>query len=173
MKYIITERQYKVISEEVSPRIKEIIFNKLLRDMKGAELFEDNDDIWAIDPDEKYWYFQLEKDGTLWWRWDFFDNFFRLFSMERKEYEPLIEDMVEDILNRKVGTSHILQYFSPLRVEDILNRKVGTSHRHINQFKDWVEDILNRKVGTSVESHGSWLPAVEDILNRNKKKSIE
>ncbi len=151
MKYIITERQYKVISEEVSPRIKEIIFNKLLNDMKGAELIKDNDDIWAIDPDEKYWYFQLEKDGTLWWRWDFFDNFFRLFSMERKEYEPLIEDMVEDILNRKVGTS-VESHGSWLpAVEDILNRKVGTSY---------YLDITNFK-------------KVEDILNRNKKKSIE
>ena len=149
MKYIITERQYKIISEEVSPRLKDIIFNKLLNDMKNAEIIEDNDDIWAIDPDEKYWYFQLKKDGTLWWRWDFFNDFFRLFSMERKEYEPLIRDMVEDILNRKVGTSLAGLLKHTTEVEDILNRKVGTSSSSPANRPSSVEDILNRKVGTS------------------------
>jgi hypothetical protein len=122
MKYIITERQYKIISEEVSPRLKDFIFNKLLNDMKGAELIEDNGSIWAIDPDEKYWYFELEKDGTLWWRTSFFRNFFRLFSLEQDEYEPLIRDMVGDILNRKVHTSMSSWASNKFEVQDILNR---------------------------------------------------
>jgi hypothetical protein len=151
MKYIITERQYKIISEEVSPRIKDIIFNKLLNDMKGAELIEDKGSIWVIDPDEKYWYFELEKDGTLWWRWDFFDNFFRLFSMERKEYEPLIRDMVGDILNHKVGTSQATQILDGSKVEDILNRKVGTSRRYEHRNNHVVGDILNRQKKKSEE----------------------
>jgi hypothetical protein len=151
MKYIITERQYKIISEEVSPRIKDIIFNKLLNDMKGAELIEDKGSIWVIDPDEKYWYFELEKDGTLWWRWDFFDNFFRLFSMERKEYEPLIRDMVGDILNHKVGTSQATQILDGSKVEDILNRKIGTSRRYEHRNNHVVGDILNRQKKKSEE----------------------
>ena len=123
MKYIITENQYRLINEEVSPRLKDFIFNKLLEDMKGAELIEDKfSSIWAIDPDEKYWYFVLLKDGTLWWRPDFFHNFFRLFSMGQKEFEPLIRDMVGDILNRKVGTSGAFESLHPLQVGDILNR---------------------------------------------------
>ena len=139
-----SEEQNSPINEEVSPRLKDVIFNKLLNDMKGAEIIEDNGSIWAIDPDEKYWYFELEKDGTLWWRSDFFRNFFRLFSLERDEYEPLIRDMVGDILNRKVGTS--LSSSSPLeiRVGDILNRKVGTSNPITRRGKFVVGDILNR-----------------------------
>jgi len=157
MKYIITERQYKIISEEVSPRLKDIIFNKLLNDMKNAEIIEDNDDIWAIDPDEKYWYFQLKKDGTLWWRWDFFNDFFRLFSLERKEYEPLIRDMVENILNRKVGTSYNPSHVPSKTVEDILNRKVGTSSGHDQRLTMSIKDILNRrdKITKDEETEGS------------------
>jgi hypothetical protein len=117
--------------------------------MKGVEIIEDNGSIWAIDPDEKYWYFELEKDGTLWWRWDFFNNFFKLFSMEREEYEPLIRDMVGDILNRKVVTSRRYEHRNNHVVGDILNRKVVTSHA----------------CGSASKRHF----VVGDILNRNKK----
>ena len=144
-----SEEQNNPINEEVNPRIKEIIFNKLLNDMKGVEIIEDNGSIWAIDPDEKYWYFELEKDGTLWWRWDFFNNFFKLFSMEREEYEPLIRDMVGDILNRKVVTSRRYEHRNNHVVGDILNRKVVTSHA----------------CGSASKRHF----VVGDILNRNKK----
>jgi hypothetical protein len=89
----------------MNDRIKKIIFDKLLNDMKGSEIIVDDGTIWAIDTNEKYWYFKLNKNGTLWWRWEFFNNFFHLFSMQQKEYEPLIRDMVEDILNRKVDIS--------------------------------------------------------------------
>ena len=168
MKYIITENQYRLINEEVNPRIKEIIFNKLLNDMKGAELIEDSGSIWAIDPDEKYWYFELEKDGTLWWRADFFRNFFKLFSLERKEFEPLIRDMVENILNRKVGKSE-LNIFSSNWVQDILNRKVGTPITSPYGTNQRVQDILNRKVGKSIEREFMATQVAQDILNRNKK----
>ena len=164
-----SEEQNNPINEEVNPRIKEIIFNKLLNDMKGAELIEDRGSIWAIDPDEKYWYFELEKDGTLWWRTDFFRNFFRLFSMEQDEYEPLIRDMVGDILNRKVDTSSIDRLSDQSEVQDILNRKVGTSEASKYLRTVRVGDILNRKVGKSYYSLRHQEQKVQKILNRNKK----
>ena len=150
MKYLISERQYNLIKEEeVNPRLKKIIFNKLLEDMKDAEIIEDpkNGSIWAIDPSNKYWYFELEKDGLLWWRWKFFNHFFKLFSMERKQYEPLIRSMVEDILNRKVKASIIRDGSLVTRVEDLLNRKVKTS--------DWGGDMINTRAA--------------DLSNRIKK----
>jgi len=169
MKYIITERQYRVISEEVNPRIKEIIFNKLLNDMKGVEIIEDNGSIWAIDPDEKYWYFELQENGTLWWRWGFFNNFFKLFSIERNEFEPLMRELVEDILNRKVVTSLLVQFLGDLMVEDILNRKVVTSHSGQIHVQSQVEDILNRKVVTSSGHDQRLTMSIKDILNRRNK----
>ena len=147
MKYLISERQYNLIKEEeVNPRLKKIIFNKLLEDMKDAEIIEDpkNDSIWAIDPENKYWYFELEKDGVLRWRWKFFENFFKLFSMEQEQYEPLIRSMVEDLLNRKVKTSTSSLYNWIISVEDLLNRKVKTSAGPGYSTPAMVGDLLNR-----------------------------
>jgi len=154
----------------MNDRIKKIIFDKLLNDMKGSEIIVDDGNIWAIDPNEKYWYFKLNKNGTLWWRWEFFNNFFYLFSLERDEYEPLIRDMVEDILNRKVDTSFNGEYQSIDPVEDILNRKVDTSNNFIGKAKGWVEDILNRKVKTTFFDEVPPEGLVERILNRKVNK---
>jgi len=170
MKYIITERQYRVIAEEVSPRIKEIIFNKLLNDMKNAEIIEDNDDIWAIDPDEKYWYFQLKKDGTLWWRWDFFNDFFKLFSLEKNEYEPILRDMVEHILNRQVKASNWDPAAAQQRAEDVIDRKIKTStavgHRTLNTIKN----VIDRKVKRSERMMAGMRIPVDAVLDRRNKK---
>ena len=133
----------------MNDRIKKIIFDKLLNDMKVAEIIVDDGDIWAIDPNEKYWYFQLNKNGTLWWRWEFFNNFFHLFSIQQKEYKPLIRDMVEDILNRKVKTTQYHLNPHEALVEDILNRKVKTTLAWSAEKSLVVEDILNRKVKTT------------------------
>jgi len=125
--------------------------------MKGVEIIEDNGSIWAIDPDEKYWYFELQENGTVWWRWGFFNNFFKLFSLERNEFEPLIRELVEDILNRKVGASYTGQVRLAYQVEDILNRKVGRSSGHGQRLTMSIKDILNRrnKITKDEETEGS------------------
>ena len=154
----------------MNERLKKIILDKLYNDMKGSEIIVDDGNIWAIDPNEKYWYFQLNKNGTLYWRWDFFNNFFRLFSIERKEYEPLIRDMVGDILNHKVDTSQRFSLFSN-KVEDILNRKVDTSYVRGEELLGAVEEIFNRKVKTTVFDEVPPEGLVERILNRKVKTS--
>ena len=86
-------------------RIKRRIFDKLYEDLKHAEIIDCSDSIWVVDREKKYWYLEYEKDGTLWWRDDFFTNFFLLFSMERSQYEQVIVDWVEEVLNCKVDAT--------------------------------------------------------------------
>jgi hypothetical protein len=103
------------------PRLKKIIFNKLYEDLKNAEIIPYKDSIWFIDREKKYWYLEYEKSGKLWWRYDFFTNFFRLFSMERSEYERVIADWVEEVLNFKVDTTHVIEFVLFNVVEEVLN----------------------------------------------------
>jgi hypothetical protein len=86
-------------------RIKKRIFDKLYNDLKGAEIIDCGDSIWVVDRDKEYCYLKYEKSGNLWWRYQFFDNFFLLFSMERSQYEQVISEWVEEVLNCKVGTT--------------------------------------------------------------------
>ena len=94
MKIIITES-----------RLKELIFKKLYQDLSNAEIIEYKDSIWLINKKKKYWYFQYNKSGILNWRYDFFKNFFNMFSLEKNEYEPILAEWVEEILNCKVNSA--------------------------------------------------------------------
>jgi len=147
------------------PRLKKIIFNKLYEDLKHVEIIPYNDSIWFIDREKKYWYLQYEKSGYLWWRYDFFPRFFRLFSMERSEFELVIADWVEEVLNFKVGTTLLFrEIYKPL-VEEVLNFKVGTTVSGALTNSIMVEEVLNFKVGTTNYMDLAGSIQAEEVLN--------
>jgi hypothetical protein len=153
--------------EPINTNLKKIIFKKLNKDLSHVEIIlHDNESIWFIDRNEKYWYFELKKSGRLWWRYDFFINFFRLFSMNHSEFEPIISEWVEQVLNRKVDTTHAEILGKYRRVEQVLNRKVDTTVYDRNKKSQMVEQVLNRKVDTTRQNAGREPKWVEQVLNR-------
>ena len=106
-------------------RLKKIIFKKLDQDLGHAEIIVDDDkSIWFIDRTNKYWYLELRSSGTLWWRYTFFNDFFPLFGMERKEYEPVIAEWVEEVLKHGVSSTNSKELLR-FEVEKILFLKAG------------------------------------------------
>ena len=108
----------------MNPRLKQIIKNKLSEDLSSVSIINYNGSIWFIDPKSKYWYLELyKKTKTLWWRLDFFEEFFILFSMEQREFVPIIIEWVEEVLNSRVNItrtdSNVL--FLEDEVEEVLN----------------------------------------------------
>jgi hypothetical protein len=106
---------------KVNDRLKKIIFKKLAKDLSHVEVIPFKGDIWFIDRDEKYWYLQLEDNGTLWWRYDYFNRFFISFSLNRIDYEPIIAECVEQVLNQKVDTTAAYPSSRIPMVEKVLN----------------------------------------------------
>ena len=90
---------------KVSDRLKQLIFKQLYKELGNAEIIPYNDSIWFIDREEKYWYFEFENTGTLYWRYSFFPSFFTIFSLEREDFEPILSSWVEEVLNHKVSTT--------------------------------------------------------------------
>ena len=129
-------------------KLKEIIFNKLYEDLKHVEIIPYYNDIWFIDRENKYWYLEYRKSGDLWWRWEFFNSFFKLFSAERDEYEWVIAEWVEEVLNCKVETPKSKNSKRKSRVEEVLNCKVETPERGFTDSAFLVEEVLNCKVET-------------------------
>jgi hypothetical protein len=108
---------------KIDDRLKKFIFKKMANDLSNVEVIPYKGSIWFIDRDKKYWYLELKNNGSLWWRYNFFDRFFQAFSLEQSDYEPLIAEWVEEVLKRKVNmTSQNFSYSSAL-VELILNSK--------------------------------------------------
>lgn len=146
-------------------KLKKIIFNKLYMNLGKAELIEYNDHIWLIDRETKYWYFEYEKSGMLWWRYQFFADFFILFSMEKEEYEPFIVSWVKDVLNCKILTTLSMASFNKQRVENVLNCKVSSTELSGNHFMGRVDEILNCKVSSTQGSLSIYTGKMDEILN--------
>ena len=108
----------------MSDKLKKIVFDELYRELGKAEIINYNGNVWFIDREKKYWYFELQKDGILWWRYGFFNNFFLLFSLNSARFEPILKDWVEEVLNCKVNATRPMQQLHILEVEEVLNHTI-------------------------------------------------
>jgi len=149
----------------VSDRLKDIIFKKLYKELSKVEIIPYKDSVYFIDRDNKYWYFEYEKKGMLWWRYAFFHTFFVLFSLEPYDYEKVMGEWVEEVLNCKVTTTDLGLSFLNERVEEVLNCKVNTTKWDGSFKRTEVEEVLNCKVNTTSNSMAQPPKLIDDILN--------
>jgi hypothetical protein len=164
------------------PGLKKIVFRKLNQDLSKVEIIlSENQSIWFIDRANKYWYFELEKSGKLWWRYEFFTNFFPLFCLEIDEFQPLLSEWVEGILNCGVSTTTSFSERLIPSVEGIFDSNVNMTTRSGHRLHSTVEGILNhgyrkgsRKVDevlnhkVSITEYCGIIPNydLEEVLNR-------
>ena len=84
--------------------IKKRIFDRLYEKPGHATIIDCEYTIWFVDRDKEYWYLEYGKSGDLWWREEFFKNYkyFKVLSIEKRVYEKIIAEWVEEVLNCKV-----------------------------------------------------------------------
>ena len=155
----------------MNPRLKNIIFRKLNDELSKVEIIvAENKSIWFIDRANKYWYFELEKSGKLWWRYEYFTDFFIIFCLEVNEFQPILSEWVEGILNSRVSATtsfseRIIRSGHRLHstVEGILNHGYRKGSRK-------VDEVLNHKVVTT--EYCGIIPSydLEEVLNREIKE---
>ncbi len=80
---------------DINPRLKKLIFEKIDSDLSDVIFHPYGKEIWLVTLEDKGWYFVGDSEGTTWFNQKFFDNFFRLFSMNSKEYSPIIKEWFE------------------------------------------------------------------------------
>ena len=144
----------------MNPRLKKIILSKLNEDLSKVEIIlSENKSIWFIDRANKYWYFELEKSGKLWWRYEFFTDFFILFCLEVNEFQPILSEWVEGILNSGVSATGDLGMGRIATVEGVLNHGYRKGSRK-------VDEVLNHKV--AITEYCGIIPNydLEEVLNR-------
>ena len=154
----------------VSDRLKKFIFDKLYKELSHLEIIPYENSLFFIDRKEKYWYLELENNGTLYWRFGFFSEFFQPFSMESPVYVKIISNWVEEVLNHKVSTTMCSYILSTKPVEEVLNHKVSTTSNSPFRNEFGVEEVLNHKVSTTARVSPSNKTKVEEVLNHKVKK---
>jgi hypothetical protein len=150
----------------ISDRTKQFIFNSLIKDLSNVEMIRHDESLWFIDREKKYWYLELVKTGKLYWRYQFFTEFFEMYSIDREVYEPIIKEFVELVLNCDVTSTKTTMAVSSKMVFTVV--KNNESPRLIagsipNTSMDLVLDngITSTKVEFGVFRKGK----VEDVLN--------
>jgi ribosomal protein L35AE/L33A len=147
-------------------RLKNIIKNKLSEDLSSVSIVDYSGSIWFIDAKSKYWYLEVyKKTKTLWWRLDFFEDFFTLFGMEQREFVPVIIEWVEEVLNGKVVSS--LKAFNPKseKVEEVLKGEVVSTQGTSGSFRMEVEEVLKGEVVSTRRQKLRQEIQVKEILN--------
>ena len=152
--------------------LKNIIYKRLNKELGHVEIIPYKDSIFFIDRENKYWYFEFDKSGTLWWRYSFFENFFLIFSLENEEYKTILGDWVEEVLNCKVSTTGVFHYLRHLQVEEVLNCKVSATVGADSGFGCLVEKVLNCKVSATQRLERLHPRLMEEVLEEvlNEKK---
>jgi hypothetical protein len=150
---------------KVTDRLKQLIFKQLYKELGNAEIIPYKDSIWFINREEKYWYFEFENAGTLYWRYSFFPSLFTIFSLEREDFEPILASWVEEVLNHRVATTRNGGMILNFEVEEVLNHKVSTTcaFRHTTSSK--LGEVLNHKVTTISFNTPPFPNMVEKVLN--------
>jgi len=149
----------------MNPRLKQIIKNKLSEDLSLVSIINYNGSIWFIDPKSKYWYLELyKKTKTLWWRLDFFEDFFLLFGMEQREFVPIIIEWVEEVLNSRVYITKVWRGIDSNGVEEVLNGEVVTAPWTQNIRSKEVVEILDGKILSTVGNLPPSQVMVEKVL---------
>ena len=149
----------------ITEKFKQTIFDKLSEDLSHTELFLHKESIWFIDRKNKYWYLSFKSSGQLYWRWQFFVEFFELFSLERPEYEPLIKEWVEGVLKGGVTTTYYHLLSCHIQVEGVLKGGVTTTEPDVNTLPSVVEGVLIGDVTTTISNHLRGAKCMEEILN--------
>ena len=139
----------------VSERLKNIIFNRLYKELGHTEIIPYEGSLYFIDREKKEWYFEYSNDyhRTLWWQFNFFNEFFSIFSLEDTEYSKIIGLWVEEVLNTKIGKTDYVYFYPKSAVENLLtyngeslNCKVEKTYVSYSKFLSEVEDILDGEI---------------------------
>jgi len=153
----------------ISDKLKQVIFKELYYQLGKVEIIPYQDSIFFIHRENKYWYFEFEKCGRLWWRYDFFNDFFKIFSLSIEDYTKIISEWVEEVLNHKVSTTQVATSIGIEEAEEVLNCKVSTTNSYFTHSIEKVEEVLNHKVSTTSMFEIDDDNSVEEILSHTNK----
>lgn len=147
----------------ISDRTKQFIFNNLIKDLSNVEIIRHDESLWFIDREKKYWYLELVKTGKLYWRYQFFTEFFDMYSIDRDVYEPIIKEFVELVLNNGITSSRPANKSLTI-VDSVLNDGV-TSMGFTNRDKPFIVDsVLSNGITSTHEIAGLSDDIVDSVL---------
>lgn len=152
----------------MTDKLKQFIFNNLIKDLSNVEIIRHDESLWFINREKKYWYLELVKTGKLYWRYQFFTEFFNMYSIDRDVYEPIIKEFVELVLNNGITSMGFTNRDKPFIVDSVLNDGITTKLRGGNATNQ-IESVLKNGVKSTDCEFLSLESEVDSILTNGVK----
>jgi hypothetical protein len=130
-------------------KTKKVLFHLINTKTKGVDIYHHDGSMWLIFTNEKRWVIELTKDGTLWYNYNFFQNCFKLMSLDVVENQHYITKWVEETIQN--GVKHT---WYPLEDAD-----------------DAVEDTIQNGVRNTFALRATPTPLVEDTIQNGVRNT--
>ncbi len=151
----------------VSEKLKKIIFKKLSIDLQEFKVIQYNGSIWVIDSKNIKWIFEyFPENKKLFWKYDFFNNFFDLFSLEMDKFEPLLLEWFQNNIKCTIEHTVGLDMTWDFLIGDVLNCVV----KEIGYLRGEQETTVREVIGCKSTKKDKTYQPIRDILDSNEKK---
>jgi hypothetical protein len=150
--------------------LKQIVFTIFNTQVKDADVYYNNGSTWLIFTNKKKWVFELTKEGTLWYNYYFFKNFFELLSLDVIENQNYITEWVGNTIQNGVKYTQKVVVRQLAFVDDTIQN--GVKETKHNPFEDGLameEAIQNGVKETKMEEHHRLREVVQTVNNGVKK----
>lgn len=134
----------------ISDKLKKIIFDELYFNLSDVEIICYDKSIWFIDVSNNFWYFQYTK-GTLWYRYDFFDKFFKFFSLNETQFKDVLLSWIQEIINDDAIKVKKKDMKRIKKLEESLNYKVTKFYGFPFDMETTVKEITQSNLDNSDE----------------------
>ena len=156
-----------IINEDSN--MKEMIFDIINDAVEGTDLYENKGSLWLIFTDDKEWVIELNKEGTLWYNFYFFQNCFKYLSLDVVENQHYITEWVEDTIKNGVKyTVFFLNKYGAV-VEDTIKNGVKYTQLEIASFQHQVKDTIKNGVKHALADGRTYAHHVEDTIKNGTK----
>lgn len=123
-------------------KLRKFIYQRLFEALSDKIYYPYGKDIWIFDLDELSWYFQFNSEGKLNYNHKFFDEFFSLFGLERKEYQIILKDWFEKSFEYPINQVSRRGLDISFYIDGIINGT--TKHWRINQRFGFPHSVVKR-----------------------------
>jgi hypothetical protein len=156
-----------IINEDSST--KEIIFDIINDEVKGADLYEHEGSLWLIFTDDKEWVIKLNKEGSLLYNKDFFNSVFKYLSLDVVENQRYITEWVEDTIQNGVKYTTPVSIKYGDSVEDTIQNGVRSTLDLKKYPEKYVEDTIQNGIKQTKQARNAGLDFLEIMSKINDK----
>ena len=151
--------------------IYELIEKMIDKKVKGADTYINNGSRWLIFTDEKKWIFELTKEGTLWYNYYFFENIFKIISLNVVDNQHHITKWVENFIRNGVKDTGAGVIHLPSKVEDTIQNGVKNTFQFLYQSELEVEDTIQNGVKNTDWCQIGTSTSIEDAIQNGVKET--